>query len=329
MPGLLRGTLGPVRPRGLWLPPGLPILDPTAPINRGRVGCWVTTGEGGAVPVIRDLVTQNILTRTGTGPTIGVGSFGLQASDNNSGNGWTAPLSAARQPTTAWTCLWFGQLANGANQGMFVGGLNNNTGSNPYYSWGIQRSSSGQIDITTNASGGYAISGFSPFASTNSGIYCLVGSLTMGGTIYVYSNGTFVGSSSAVSGTIAYTGSAVVNVGTQQGLGRSASAGMAIGCVWNRQLTLGESARVSANPSAGLLFPRDLLYAAARSSGPTYIFLSLSSGLGLSGRARPALNAGIAARSAVASQGHTAPSLPLATHASTAAATQGHATVTA
>ena len=132
--------------RGLFFPSGTPIIDWDNPITAGLVGCYVVTAEGGALGIIRCLVTDNILTNTylqspgTTLASIKSGPIGMQALDNDSsgnGSGFGGPLPPGQQVQN-YSVLWAGTiqgLGNNLTNGypFFFGASYNNTGTTVSY----------------------------------------------------------------------------------------------------------------------------------------------------------------------------------------------------
>lgn len=238
-------------PRGLWLPGGQPTIDWTNPITAGLVGCWVVTGEGGPNPFIRDLVTQNIVAAVGVGATIQSGTTGMQACDNNVAR-FGANLPVSQTPPSAFSILWFGSIlgASGTNP-FLIGAIG--TGGDP---WGLYRSSAQGVSLITNNAGSNVILASTTILSAAaSGNYCVLGSATSGLAL-LYKNGVLITSSNPTISSITSVLPKLFIGATSIG-GGHANAGMSVGLLWNRQLTPGESALISADPTNFLLFPGD------------------------------------------------------------------------
>lgn len=248
-------------PRGLTLPSGTPRIDWGNPITRGLVGCWVPTGEGGAVPIIRDLVTQTFLEPAGS-PTIQATPYGLAACDAGYA-GWTAYTPTSQKPTSAFSLLWFGSLRGTSYYGYpSLLGLSYGSGnSSPYNCAAIQRTGN-QFELAWNNSSSQVSPTFST-PSVSSGAYSLLGTVKLGGSYAVYLNGTTLLTGSAAAGTISYAGAGIDQIGVgvlPSSTNNYAGAGMCIGLLWNRQLTPGESATISADPTNFLIYPEDDLW---------------------------------------------------------------------
>ena len=255
-------------PRGLILPGGTPRIDWSNSITNGLVGCWVTTGEGGANPVIRDLVSQGLATVTGSGPAIIGTARGLTAAGTTS-QCWTASvppafttLGVANQVTT----LWFGSVLGVSNTSAPCSIFGISAGGGTNVGIGIFE----RNDSNTNISFGWANSGGLAERYTiagvlsSGGVYSLLGSVTSHGTAYIYSGGQLIGREADASGGSAYFAepNVAVTIGSNPSLRtRYSGCGLYVGCIWNRQLSPGESATISADPTNFLLFEEDMLWA--------------------------------------------------------------------
>ena len=251
-----------IRPsRGLFLPGGVPKIDWTNPLTKGLIGCWVATGEGGGVPVIRDLVSQTFLSPTGS-PSIVATGIGMQAKDTAS-NGWTQSTLASHRPTTAFSVLWMGSIYGaGVNATYFPGliaGYTNTTFTSPALSWGLVRRGSPNIYLYWNNGTSQNIEAVSSLTSGSWGSYCYVGTMSAGNNAYIYKNGILVQSGAAPAGSITYGATAITAVGIAPGAITSyTNAGLCVGMLWNRQISHGEAAQLGVNPTAFLLYPTDL-----------------------------------------------------------------------
>jgi hypothetical protein len=253
--------------RGLSLPGGMPRIDWSNPITAGLVGCWVPTGEGGSTPIIRDLVSQNVLLPTGAA-VLTAGPVGLEAKGGVN-IGWKGLLTPNQKPTNSFSCLYFGSVTatpavGGYGFAPLFGCEYTSTWTAPYFSWGWYRTSnsSASAAIVSNDNASYI--DFSVTTPPAVGaLTSLLGSVTLGGPFTVYSNGKFLGKGSNTSaGSIGYTANSAVCVGTQNfaSSGTNSGTGMCVGAIWNRSLTSGESALISADPTNFLIFPEDDLF---------------------------------------------------------------------
>ncbi len=246
--------------RGLWLPGGTPAIDWTNQITDGLIACWVATGEVGN-SFIRDYVSQSLLPAAGT-PVIKSAAIGMQAIDA-SGSNWYGPTASSHKPTVAFSVLWFGTFYGGGNNSgvhpaLFAMYPNNSNGS-PFLGPGFcQTGVNTAIEFTYNNTSSFQQT--SPSGLVSAGVpVCLLGSANLGGKEYVFKNGLLVSNVSALTGSaISYGATARTAIGAgSQGGGANAGGGMCLGLLWNRQLTLGESALISADPTNFLMFPQD------------------------------------------------------------------------
>lgn len=247
-------------PRGLWLPGGQPQIDWTNPIAQGLVGCWVTTGEGGAAPVIRDLVSQIRLPSSGT-PRVVAGPAGMEAQDLSGSSGYwgstaagTAGYPVSQQPTTAASCLWFGRaIAAVSGNTALICDSSTTLQSN----WGfIRNTSAGQVLYCYNELGAQVT--YSS-ALVTGGYSALLGSAGPAGG-QIWQSGVRKAVTATAMAANSYSSHSIW-VGKQPNGGSFAGAGMCVGALWNRQLTPGESSRISADPTNFLVFPGDLAWA--------------------------------------------------------------------
>lgn len=246
--------------RGLWLPGGQPKIDWSNPITAGLVGCWVVTGEGGANPVIRDLVTQGVLTSIKAAkPTILSGPFGPQAIDGGAlanGAGWQGVAQQSQKAVSAFSILWSGSITTGS--GAFPPFLSVGQGSGASgYTMALRRNSN--IMSLSWFNGGSFINIDTGIVSN--GFYSVLGSVKLGANALIYRNGLFTSSTPAAAGTLTYNPPDSIAVGAfSSGVGVTQNAGgkMSVGLLWNRQLNSGESALISADPTNFLAFPGDM-----------------------------------------------------------------------
>lgn len=280
-------------PRGLVLPAGQPTIDWSNPITAGLVGCWVPTGEGGAVPVIRDLVTQQLMLPASGGGSIISSPLGMQAQDSSTTNvpNWSAAATAGQQPPSAFSVLWFGSIISNDNLGYNNPALLacpfGDANDSPWYSWGFERATGGtDLWLTYNFSGTYeqvtapavfplASGAYEPLAPQAG--YSFLGSVTSGGNGYIWGNGQLLVSTGAGSGSITYGTPSFVCVGSGFS-GNNAGAGMCLGLLWNRQLSPAESAQISADPTSILIFPEDRLFYSVVGASAASVVLSPTAG---------------------------------------------------
>jgi hypothetical protein len=245
--------------RGLILPGGTPSIDWSNPITAGLVGCWVTRGEGGANPVIRDLVTQIKLTATNgaTAASVVGGSPGLVAKDNGASY-WSALAPVSQRPVKAFTMLWFGSILGTTTLTPELFAEQTIPGGSHMFGLYRNGNATGLNLITNNGGASVIIAGTGFFSGATPATYCALGSITSGGTAFIYRNGSLF--TSAAAGTVAISSDATstILVGTNKQAGAYPNAGMSVSLLWNRQLSPGESALISADPTNFLVFPGDL-----------------------------------------------------------------------
>lgn len=242
------------------MPGGQPVIDWTNPITAGLVGCWVTTGEGGAKPVLRDLVSQTSLPGVGTAPSIKAGPVGLEARDGADNQGFLGLATAAQKPTRGASLLWFGRfLAAGTGANRLFGCIYNNPQSFPFDGFNLQRPNGNNIQFAVNVNGSQV--NVTAAQTFTTGVYAFLGSFfpDSDDLMYLYGNGNLLANASGGStGSVQYTATTSFSVGYEVTFGGHANAGMCVGAAWNRRLSPGESVLISADPTNFLLFPGDI-----------------------------------------------------------------------
>lgn len=274
----------PAAPRGLRLPGGVPVIG-SRPINAGLVGCWGALGEGGAVPVVRDLVSNTLLLPTGS-PTMVNGPIGMYGRATNA-NYWSGAPTPAQQVAKQFTLMWFGSwlgAVTGSGNPQIVFGCQGTL-----YCWALYITSGSNLGLEcNNGTGNFSAVGTNPFPSTTLGHYCVVVTCLLGqasNAASFYFNGRFVnsaGNSTGGTGSIAYTGTPLVYFGASSG--SYYTNGTYLTAIWNRVLSPGDAAALSADPTMGLDYPDDDLWslvvgkAAAVSGRPRITFVQMCAG---------------------------------------------------
>lgn len=262
--------------RGLRLPGGTPTIDWTNPLTAGLVGCYVVTGEF-SNQIIRDLVTNTILTKAAGASVIRAGAAGMIASDVIAG-GWSGTMPANQKVSlgygppdsqTVWSISWMGQAtaASGGSSdpALLFSGRYTNATTSPFVTWGVGRGSNSSLDDTAfgycyNDSANFLynfVTGF--FNASNNGVYCGVVTFKMGGASKIFKNGNLMNTQTAGTGQTTYGTSPQVAIGCYPTGGDDVIPGVAtmLGCIWNRYMNDSEASFLSTEPTAFLRFPGD------------------------------------------------------------------------
>ena len=169
--------------------------------------------------------------------------------------------------------LWFGQITGVPTKNSGVPLI---ASYGTFRNWGLSRFTTGtSLSIVRSNS---LLSFSNAFTSGTSGFYGVVGTVLSGGSARAFVNGNLIGSTSASSFSQTYSSNLtyVVNDATIEADSTSA---FSLGALWSRQLSPGESALTSSDPTNFLLFPGDLTRAFLGARAPVANALGLASSI--------------------------------------------------
>ena len=227
----------------LRVPSGRFEIDPSHPLSRGIVACYVP-GTGN----FSDLAGFGPRLNFDTGAALGVNAYG-PALLSNAPNGrlYSSIFPNAWKLTTAGTISWIGRYTSGGiNNSAFWGNTANPTGAAPYVGYQIGYSGNNTANFFYNGSNNFHSLSNSSIPSVLSSISA---SFVVGGQIVLYMNGQTQQSATWVDGAPDYTGGPISNVGgdsndTSRYINASTNAVM----TWNRALSASEIALLNAAP---------------------------------------------------------------------------------
>lgn len=234
-------------------PRGIPCVDWSHPLSVGLLGYWLPIGG-----VLFDVTGRGATLPAVNAPTFGVGPNAIEAVDAANAY-WKREAPAYLRPTAAVSVLWRGRIfGNGVrtdNPGLLTC-FYTTTNSVPFLSYGLHRPAGSTTAIAMFWNNGSFQSLTSSAVITNGALHTFVGSLALGGgsgAAQIYASGVSVASGTPSAGTIGY-GTAQLIVGAHiSTTSNYVEAGFHVGAVWNRGLSAGEAARISAAPYSILI----------------------------------------------------------------------------
>ena len=244
------------------MPPGIARVNWRSSLSSGLVAAFSAANAYGAPgPSLIPDLTGNIspLIQLSGGTFLRQLPEGLSAWSGSVSTGWiSSTVPPSQQPANAFTLLYFGRLGTASQAyGYAIGIPYNGGGSAPYQSLAFQRGSSSTMMQLSGTFGGTSTTLVSPAIIGTSGIYCFVGAMS-GSWQYIACNGQMIATSaSAKSGSISYDAPAWAMNGGSGSASLQDDAFLA--GLWNRMLTPAEALLLSANPTAFLQYPIDML----------------------------------------------------------------------
>ena len=236
------------RPRALAPPRGAAIINPADPINAGLLAAWML---GGHLYDLRGAHAPLSL-QSGTGVSLTYAGLGLATSASHYA---TTTVNAGLGGSFTMWCMGLRSGAGGTGDNTIMAS-NVASYTNYWASLGVDSGGSlvnfALFDGTNNPSA-------SAGASTSSGLVAQIAGVrdTKAGTIAVYNNGIFMGSTGDT--TTSVPSYSTLSIGTQSTIPatRFWNGTIVASRIWSRALNAGEIARLYAEPWGGLLFPSD------------------------------------------------------------------------
>jgi hypothetical protein len=243
------------RTPSLWSPRqkpgGVPVVDVSHPLASHLLACWMPVG-GSLVDLTRRGATMGPL----GAPTMGAGPGGIEAQDNTT-SGWTATAPDLVRPVSEFSVYWRGRfITNGtqAENPPLLACYHNATNAWPSLSWGLIRTSSSNANLSLFWNNGTVRNIIATGVLTTGLEHSLMGTVALGGSGVIYTNGAQANSAAAAAGSIAYGAAATLRVGRHITTNNNPGAGFVFGALWGRALTAAEAALMDRDPY-GFLIP--------------------------------------------------------------------------
>jgi hypothetical protein len=246
------------RPAGFIPRPGvLPRVNWRHPLAQGLAACYLP----GLSPF--DLAGRGpaLLSRQSWVPSVTpFGMAGTGGTSSSDASAWGA-LPPGLQFTSAVSLYFLGQQISDQADSDYFGATYNNAPSaawsSPYAAWFLRDTSggTGQFQWSWNNNGTLeAVGSTEPSQPAAGAKISVLGTVLMGGTAYLYSNGALLTSTSAGTGPITYGSTPYFFVGASNS-GDLAANRSILCAVWSRQLSAAEAVALNADPFGFLEWP--------------------------------------------------------------------------